>query len=104
MPWYHFIDDEMDPCDPDSYVIVEKAPESEDGPYLHAIFADEVINDPYRRPDLDSTPGLLYYMIRAFKSSKGQPFSISPPVPLEVRMSMQKAKRDNIMGEAENPN
>ena len=94
MPWYHFTDDELDVCDPDSYTILDKAPECEDGPYLNAIFADEIPNDPLRRPDLDGTPGLLYYMIRAFKSGKGQPYSIAPPVPLEVRMSDKKAKRE----------
>jgi len=93
MPWYQLIDDDLDVCDPDSYRILDKAPECQDGPYLNAIFADEILNDPERRPDIDGTPGLLYYMVRAFKTHKGQPFSIYPPVPLDVRMSDIKMKR-----------
>lgn len=95
MPWYQLIDDDMDVCDPDSYKILDKAPDCEDGPYLCAIFADEYPNDPERRPDIDGTPGLLYYMVRAFKSGKGQPYSIAPPVPLDVRMSSIKAQKKN---------
>jgi hypothetical protein len=91
MPWYQLIDDNLDVCDPDSYTLLEKAPDTEDGLYLNAIFADEIPDDPKRRPDIDGTPGLLYYMIRAFKTGKGQPYSIAPPVPLEVRMSETKA-------------
>jgi len=94
MPWYHYIDDELDVCDPDSYTILDKAPETEDGLFLNAIFADEIPDDPQRRPDIDGTPGLLYYLVRAFKTRKGQPYSISPPVPLEVRMSDTKARRE----------
>jgi len=94
MPWYQFIDDDLDVCDPDSYIILDKAPETEDGPYLSAIFADELPNDPQRRPDIDGTPGLLYYLVRAYKTSKGQPYSSTPPVPLEVRMSEKKAKKE----------
>ena len=93
MPWYRFIDDELDVCDPESYEILDKTPECEDGPFLHAIFADEILDDPLRRPDIDGSPGLLYYMVRAYKTGKGQPYSISPPVPLEVRMSKEKAHR-----------
>jgi len=95
MPWYQFIDDEMDVCDPESYKLLDKAPETENGPYLNAIFADEIPGDPNRRPDIDGTPGLLYYLIRAYKTGIGQPFSVAPPVPLEVRMSDQKAKIKN---------
>lgn len=87
MPWYKYINNELDICDPESYEIIEKAPDCQDGPYLCAIFADELPDDPQKRPDLDSTPGLLFYIIRALARKKGQPFSISPPVPLEVRMS-----------------
>lgn len=87
MPWYQFINNELDICDPDSYQILDKAPTCEDGAYLCAIFADEIPDDPERRPDLDSTPGLLFFIIRALARKKGQPFSVSPPVPLEVRMS-----------------
>ena len=94
MPWYQFIDDELDVCDPDSYLLLDIAPETENGPFLYAIFADEIPNDPLRRPDLDGTPGLLYYIIRAYKTGKGQPYSIAPPVPLEVRMSQTKAKQN----------
>jgi len=83
----------MDPCDPESYIMLDKTPESADGPFLYAIFADEYPNDPQRRPDIDGTPGLLYYMVRALKSGIGQPYSIAPPVPLEVRMSESKVKR-----------
>ncbi|MET1056748.1 MAG: hypothetical protein ABWY16_15675 [Pedobacter sp.] len=87
MPWYQFINNDMDICDSDSYQILEKAPDTVDGPYLAAIFADEIPGDPERRPDLDGTPGLLFYIIRALAKRKGQPFSHFPPVPLEVRMS-----------------
>ena len=91
MPWYQFINNEMDICDPDSYEVLENAPETTDGPYLAAIFADEIPNDPERRPDLEGTPGLLFYLIRALAKGKGQPFSNFPPVPLEVRMSSTPA-------------
>ena len=87
MPWYQFINNELDICDPDSYIILDKAPETVDGPYLNAIFADEIPEDPERRPDIEGTPGLLIYIIRALAKSKGQPASNFPPVPLEVRMS-----------------
>lgn len=87
MPWYQFINNELDICDPDSYQILEKAPTCVDGKYLCAIFADEIPEDPERRPDLDSTPGLLFYIIRALAKGKGQPVSVAPPIPLEVRMS-----------------
>ena len=92
MPWYQYIDDDMDICDADSYKILEKAPDTVDGPYLAAIFADEIPGDPNRRPDLDGTPGLLFYIIRALAKGKGQPFSNFPPVPLEVRMSPRPAR------------
>jgi hypothetical protein len=92
MPWYHYIDDEMDVCDPESYTLIDKAPDSEDGPFLKAIFADELPGNP-TRPDLDGTPGLLYYIIRAYKTGTGQPFSVAPPVPLEVIMSKSKATK-----------
>lgn len=91
MPWYKFINNELDICDPDSYEMLEETPDCENGPYLYAIFADEMEDDPDRRPDLDSTPTLLFYIIRALASGKGQPISESPPVPLEVRMSAQPA-------------
>ncbi|MBB5637829.1 hypothetical protein HDF26_000842 [Pedobacter cryoconitis] len=87
MPWYQFINNDLDICDPDSYAILEKAPDVTDGPYLAAVFADEFPNDPERRPDLEGTPGLLFYLIRALAKGKGQPASKFPPVPLEVRMS-----------------
>lgn len=87
MPWYQFINNELDICDPDSYVVLDKAPETADGPYLSAIFADEIPDDPERRPDIEGTPGLLIYIIRALARGKGQPASNFPPVPLEVRMS-----------------
>lgn len=87
MPWYKFINNTYDLCDPDSYEILDSPPETVDGKYLAALFADEIQNDPERRPDLEGTPGLLFYMIRALASGKGQPFSNFPPVPLEVRMS-----------------
>jgi len=87
MPWYKFINNDLDICDSDSYSILDKAPETVDGPYLAAIFADEIVNDPERRPDIEGTPGLLFYIIRALAKKKGQPFSEFPPVPLEVRMS-----------------
>ncbi|SEB19846.1 hypothetical protein [Pedobacter hartonius] len=87
MPWYQFINNELDICDPDSYTILEKAPDTVDGPYLAAVFADEIPDDPERRPDLEGTPGLLFYIIRALAKGKGQPASDFPPVPLEVRMS-----------------
>ncbi|WP_235324737.1 hypothetical protein [Pedobacter lusitanus] len=70
---------------------MEKAPEHVDGPYLNAIFADEIPEDPERRPDIEGTPGLLFYMIRALARGKGQPSSTFPPVPLEVRMSAHPA-------------
>ena len=87
MPWYQFINNELDICNPDSYIILEKAPHTTDGPYLAAIFADEIPDDPERRPDIEGTPGLLFYIIRALAKRKGQPFSEFPPVPMEVRMS-----------------
>jgi|GEM_PF-3481883 len=91
MPWYQFINNELDICDPDSYYILEKAPATADGSYLAAIFADEIPNDPEQRPDLEGTPGLLFYIIRALAKGKGQPVSNFPPVPLEVRMSEMPA-------------
>lgn len=87
MPWYQFINNELDICNPDSYSILNEAPATVDGPYLSAIFADEIPDDPLRRPDLEGTPGLLFYIIRALARGKGQPYSSFPPVPLEVRMS-----------------
>lgn len=87
MPWYQFINNELDICNPDSYKVLDHAPETVDGPFLAAIFADEIPNDPDRKPDLDGTPGLLFYIIRALAKGKGQPVSVFPPVPLEVRMS-----------------
>jgi hypothetical protein len=91
MPWYQFINNELDICDPGSYRVLEQAPDSVDGPYLCAIFADEILNDPELRPDLEGTPGLLFYIIRSLAKGKGQPVSIFPPVPLEVRMSASPA-------------
>lgn len=91
MPWYQFINNELDICDPSSYRLLEQPPSSADGPYLSAIFADEIPNDPERRPDLEGTPGLLFYIIRSLAKGKGQPVSIFPPVPLEVRMSTSPA-------------
>lgn len=81
----------MDFCDPNSYEILEKAPAAVDGRYLHAIFADEIPDDPDRKPDIEGTPGLLFYIVRALAKGKGQPVSIFPPVPLEVRMSDEPA-------------
>lgn len=95
MPWYRYTDNDLDICDADSYSILEKAPETIDGPYLSAIFADEIPNDPERRPDLEGTPGLLFYIIRALAKGKGQPYSEFPPVPLEVRMSKFPASQNN---------
>jgi hypothetical protein len=92
MPWYQFINNELDICDPESYKILDKAPDTADGPYLSAIFADELPDDPDRRPDIEGTPGLLIYIIRALAKGKGQPSSSFPPVPLEVRMSAEPAK------------
>lgn len=91
MPWYQFINNDMDICSPESYRILDHIPATTDGPYLHAIFADELPDDPERRPDLEGTPGLLFYIIRALAKGKGQPASIFPPVPLEVRMSSHPA-------------
>lgn len=91
MPWYKFKNNELDIVNPDSYIILEKAPTCVDGPYLCAIFADEIPEDPERRPDIEGTPGLLFYIIRALAKGKGQPHSTFPPVPLEVRMSDQPA-------------
>lgn len=91
MPWYQFINNDMDICSPDSYKISDTIPETVDGPYLSAIFADEIPNDPDRKPDLEGTPGLLFYIIRALAKGKGQPTSTFPPVPLEVRMSLHPA-------------
>jgi hypothetical protein len=87
MPWYQFINNDLDICDPNSYKLLDQAPTSVDGPYLSAIFADEIPNDPERKPDLEGTPGLLFYIIRSLAKGKGQPVSLFPPVPLEVRMS-----------------
>lgn len=89
MPWYKLTSNELDLCDSNSYTILDKAPDCVDGPYLYAIFADEILEDPERRPDIEGTPGLLFYIIRALASGKGQPSSTFPPVPLEVRMSPQ---------------
>jgi hypothetical protein len=94
MPWYKFINNKLDICDPDSYDILDYIPDSVDGPYLHSIFADEMLGDPERRPDIDGTPGLLFYIIRALARGKGQPVSNFPPVPLEVRMSDHPAEGD----------
>jgi hypothetical protein len=91
MPWYELINNDLDLCSSDSYRILEKAPDCVDGPYLNAIFADELPEDPERKPDIEGTPGLLFYMIRALARGKGQPFSEFPPVPLEVRMSTSPA-------------
>lgn len=91
MPWYRLINNELDICDPDSYQILDKVPSCTDGPYLYAIFADEIPEDPERKPDIEGTPGLLFYIIRALARGKGQPSSTFPPVPLEVRMSDQPA-------------
>ncbi len=91
MPWYLLIDDEMDVCDPDSYVVSDHIPDCEAGPYLHAIFAEEYDNDPNKRPNIDGTPGLLYYLIRAIKSGRDQPSSILLTLPIEVKMSSVKA-------------
>ena len=91
MPWYQLISNDLDMCDSDSYRILDKEPDCADGPYLHAIFADEIPEDPERRPDIEGTPGLLFYMIRALAKGKGQPSPTFPPVPLEVRMSNEPA-------------
>ncbi|WP_316841424.1 hypothetical protein [Pedobacter gandavensis] len=91
MPWYQLINNELDICSPESYKILDTVPETVDGPYLSAVFADEIPNDPDRKPDLEGTPGLLFYIIRALARGKGQPVSMFPPVPLEVRMSMLPA-------------
>lgn len=96
MPWYKFIDNNFDICDADSYIRLESAPDTVDGPYLYAIFADEIPGDPERRPDLDGTPGLLFYIIRALSKGKGQPVSNFPPVPLEVRMSAEPASSHTL--------
>jgi len=105
MPWYQFINNEMDICDSDSYEVLDRAPETADGPYLAAIFADEIPNDPERRPDIEGTPGLMFYIIRALARGKGQPVSVFPPVPLEVRMSPRPAngiKKEKIIQQEEN--
>lgn len=91
MPWYQLIDNNLDMCDPESYKVLEQAPDTVDGPFLSAIFADEIPGDPDRKPDMEGTPGLLFYMIRALARGKGQPVSTFPPVPLEVRMSATPA-------------
>lgn len=91
MPWYRLIDNDLDFVNSDSYELTEKEPDCTDGIYLCAIFADERPNDPDRKPDIEGTPGLLFYMIRALARGKGQPFSKFPPVPLEVRMSDKPA-------------
>ncbi|PWG80213.1 hypothetical protein [Pararcticibacter amylolyticus] len=96
MPWYKFIDNDLDICDPDSYLLTEEPRNCVDGQYLHAIFADPIADDPLKRPDLDSTPGLLFYIIRALAKHEGQPKSLSPPVPLEVRMSDTPARRKTV--------
>lgn len=87
MPWFQLINNDLDLCNSDSYTMLEKAPDTVDGQYLNAIFADELPDDPEHRPDIEGTPGLLFYMIRALAKGKGQPASDFPPVPLEVRMS-----------------
>lgn len=87
MPWYQLINNDLDLCSPESYKLLDKAPDCIDGEYLNSIFADEIPDDPERRPDIEGTPGLLFYMIRALAKKKGQPSSNFPPVPLEVRMS-----------------
>ncbi|AOM76063.1 hypothetical protein [Pedobacter steynii] len=92
MPWYQFINNDLDICNPESYKVLDEAPDTLDGPYLAAIFADEIPNDPERKPDLEGTPGLLFYIIRALAKGKGQPSSTFPPVPLEVRMSITPAR------------
>lgn len=101
MPWYQFINNELDICDADSYQVLNEAPDTVDGPYLAAIFADEIPDDPLRRPDIEGTPGLLFYIIRALARGKGQPYSMFPPVPLEVRMSASPAagKKEEIAEE-----
>ncbi|WP_442587846.1 hypothetical protein ACSBL2_17520 [Pedobacter sp. AW31-3R] len=91
MPWYKFINNELDIINPDNYEILETVPDCVDGPYLCAIFADEIPDDPERRPDIEGTPGLLIYIIRALTRKKGQPSNTFPPVPLEVRMSVEPA-------------
>lgn len=91
MPWYQFINNDLDIINPDSYQILESAPECVNGPYLCAIFADEIPDDAEHRPDIEGTPGLLIYIIRALARSKGQPHNTFPPVPLEVRMSQYPA-------------
>ncbi|QNK63799.1 hypothetical protein H7F33_04705 [Pedobacter sp. PAMC26386] len=91
MPWYQLINNKLDICDPDNYVVLDKAPETTNGPYLSAIFANEIPEDPHHKPDIMGTPGLLIYIIRALAKGKGQPASDSPPVPLEVRMSAKPA-------------
>ena len=91
MPWYKLINNQLDMCNPESYSILEKAPDCIDGPYLCAIFADEIPEDIERKPDIEGTPGLLFYIIRALATGKGQPSSTFPPVPIEVRMSSTAA-------------
>ena len=91
MPWYKFINHDLDICNADSYKVLEDAPDCLDGPYLCAIFADEIPEDILRRPDIEGTPGLLFYIIRALASGKGQPSGTFPPVPIEVRMGMEPA-------------
>lgn len=91
MPWYQLINNDFDICDPDSYKILENTPTCIDGQYLCAIFADEIPDDENHRPDIEGTPGLLFYLIRALAKGKGQPSSTFPPVPLEVRMSNHPA-------------
>lgn len=97
MPWYNLINNEMDICAPESYQILEKAPTCVNGQYLCAIFADEIPDDPERKPDIEGTPGLLFYIIRALANKKGQPSSTFPPVPLEVRMSDQPADGNPVL-------
>lgn len=93
MPWYRLINNELDICNPESYGILKAAPSCVDGPYLYAIFADELPEDPDHKPDIEGTPGLLFYIVRALASGKGQPYSTFPPVPLEVRMSEKRTEK-----------
>jgi hypothetical protein len=95
MPWFYLKDNTMDLCNPENYRIAEIPPSSVDGLYLNAIFADEIPEDPDLKPDIEGTPGLMFYIIRALATSKGQPHSTFPPVPLEVRMSNKPASIDS---------
>ena len=91
MPWYQFINNDLDIINPDSYIVLDQTPTCLDGPYLCAIYADEIPDDPERRPDIEGTPGLLIYIIRALARSRAQPSGTFPPVPIEVRMSNEPA-------------